>query len=547
MSAQHSMTLSSLCAGAGIDCPEASGGTLILGVTADTRRVKPGWLFIALNGMRTDARTLIPDAVSRGASAILLSDTGEEDHAPAEPTTLPLVRVKDIRQAMAAVFDAWCGHPGASLCLVGVTGTNGKTSVASMLHHLLSSSGVPCGLIGTVSCLSPSGEDLNGVYASPGADNRSGMTTPDPEELYPMLARMADDAGRMRREDPTLPPPVVVMEVTSHALALSKVSPLSFALGIFTNLSTDHMDFHGTAEAYYQAKKQLFTLCREAVVNGDDPAGRRLLSEGLHIRRWYICRTTAASGGFPPLREDMSVCRCLADGILPHGPDGVEYRLTMPDARLRLSLPVPGSFSIINSMEAAVAASALGLEPRAIRTAMAAFPGVPGRVERVDVGRRAPFSVFIDFAHTPDALEKLLELFLSLRRGEGERQGDPRLRRIVLLFGCGGDRDASKRRLMGLCASRMADFVYVTSDNSRSEDPMAIIRDVLSGIDKERPHAVIPDRREAIRTAIRDARPGDVILLCGKGHETYEINASGRIPFCERDVVRDAVRELYGL
>jgi UDP-N-acetylmuramoyl-L-alanyl-D-glutamate--2,6-diaminopimelate ligase len=422
---------------------------------------------------------------------------------------------------MARLFDAWYGHPGRRLRLVGVTGTNGKTTVSFLLYHMLQAAGRPAGIIGTLGAVSPGGP----VDIRP-ADERAAMTTPDPEELYAILERMV--AATPPDETAT-----VVMEVSSHALALGKVEPLCFDLSVFTNLSPEHLDFHGTVEAYFEAKQQLFAHSRRGVINGDDPWARRLPSLGFPVEQWMICRST------PVTSQEVGICPggacdcCLAEQIRSLGLLGMEYRLTTPDARLRLTCPIPGQFSVMNSMEAAVAALSLGVSPGEVKDSLASFPGVPGRLERIlpRAGYEADFSVFIDFAHTPMALENLLLTFQNLRQG-----GDQSVRRLVVLFGCGGDRDRSKRRAMAHTASRMADVVVVTSDNSRSEDPLAIIRDILTGIDRESEYAVIPDRAEAIRYTIRYARPGDVILLCGKGHETYEIDRTGRHPFSERDI-----------
>ena len=508
---------------AGILAPESLGEIVVKGLSSDSRKVTEGDLFIAIDGLHTDAREHIPEAVAKGAAAIVceaaetLPDTG----------SIPLIPVPNARAALAYLYDAWYGHPARCLRLVAVTGTNGKTSVSSMLRAILRTSGVPCGLIGTVGCYSTVGNTPIG--------GGEGMTTPEPAELYPLLARMAADAPA---DSPH--PPTVVMEVTSHALRMGRVAPLAFELGIFTNLTPEHMDLHGTMEDYYAAKRSLFEVCREAVVNADDRYGRRLLSEPLPLHHYHICHADGAQAAISdricPAGEG-GCTRLYAEQVKSLGEDGVSFKLTSPDVRLRLRCPVPGQFTVMNALEAASAALALGADPAAIRDALAHFSGVPGRMERVRLpDTDVPFSVFIDFAHTPDALENLLRSVHDFRR---------RGQRIVLVFGCGGDRDRSKRKVMARIASRMADSLVITSDNSRTESPADIISDILLGVDKESEFAVVPDRAEAIRYAVKYARSGDIILLAGKGHENYEIDREGKHPFCEKDIAVRAAQEFH--
>ncbi len=524
------MLLSHLLTEAEIPVPVGVGDLTVKGIASDSRRVSEGDLFVAIGGLHTDARVHIPEAEAKGAVAVVC-----EAPLPADlRVSIPVIPVSFARVAMAYLYDAWYGHPSRKLRMVAVTGTNGKTTVSSMLHALLTASAVPCGLIGTVGCRSTGGD---GVICCADGQPYSGMTTPDPWELYPLLAQMAEDAPKDTRY-----PPTVVMEVTSHALMLGKVAPLRFELGIFTNLTPEHMDLHGTMEDYYTAKRSLFEVCRYAVINADDRYGRRLLAEPLPIHHYYICHADD-SYGRSPMADRMcpggegTCTRLYAEQIKNMGEEGVSFKLTSPDARLRLHSPIPGGFTVMNGLEAATAALALGADPGAVRDGLAHFGGVSGRMERVPLpDTDTAFSVFIDFAHTPDAMENLLRTVHGFRRRD---------QRIVLVFGCGGDRDPSKRKVMARIASRMADSLVITSDNSRSEDPADIISDILLGVDKESEFAVVPDRREAIRYAIRHARQGDIILLAGKGHETYEIDRTGKHPFCERDIVLQAVKEFH--
>ena len=522
------ISLAELLTRARLPVPPGTGTVAVSGLQTDSRRIRPGDLFIAIRGLRTDARRFIPRAIRGGAAAVVCEDG---DGGPAADVPLPVVTVPNARVAMACLYDAWYGHPAQGLRLVGVTGTNGKTSVSTMLYRILRGAGIPCGLIGTVGYVLP-GQDAPAEREA--GDPTVGMTTPDPSELYALLARMAAAAGRHK--------PTVVMEVTSHALLLGKVAPLTFDLSVFTNLSSEHMDLHGTMEEYFAAKRKLFDISREAVVNADDRWGRRLLAEPVPIHHFHICH----ADGLRNLPADRmcpagegTCTRYYAEQVKYAGEEGVSFKLASPDIRLRLSCPVPGQFTVMNAMEAAVAALALGAGPAAVRDTLAAFGGVPGRMERVPLPETdIPFSVFIDFAHTPDALENLLRAAHSFRR---------RGQRIVLVFGCGGDRDRSKRKIMARIASRMADSLVITSDNSRSEDPAGIIADILAGVDKESEFAVVQDRAEAIRYAIRHARGGDIILLAGKGHETYEIDREGKHPFCEKDIAVEAAKKYHAV
>ncbi len=548
---------------AGLSLPPACEGITVTGVSTDSRTVVPGDVFVAISGLHTDARVHIPEAIRRGAVAIVTEGEPVESSnttavaSPASPATPVFVFTSNTRVAAACLYDALYDHPARELCLVGVTGTNGKTTVSCLLYHILRTAGIPCGLIGTVGWYSPAGD---GAICPP-PDAPTGMTTPDPAFLYPLLARMAADARTSLPTSPYNAPlalsgqptgscdracgqptqkPVIIMEVTSHALRLGKVAPLTFERAVFTNLSPEHLDLHGTMEDYYASKRRLFTVAREVVINADDRAGRMLLAEPLPVRHFHICHAVSPEG-LPPDRMcpagETSCTRHYAEQVKLLGEDGIAFKLTSPDLRLRLRTPLCGGFNVMNAMQAVVTALSLGVSPATVRDALRDFPGVPGRMERVLLPPHANFSVYIDFAHTPDALENLLRAAHTMRhRGQ----------RIILLFGCGGDRDRSKRRAMAHVASRMADALVITSDNPRSEDPAAIISDILSGVDKESEFTVISDRRRAIRETIRQARAGDIILLAGKGHETYEITASGSHPFSEASIVREAAAEFWG-
>lgn len=481
------MLLKMLLDGAGYSSDSARD-TEVTGVFADSAKVLPGGVFVAIRGLHTDGAAFAGEAMKKGAVLVV---------AEREIEGLPCLVVPNAREALARLSDAFWGHPAKEMCLIGITGTNGKTSVSMMLYQILHMAGYSCGLIGTVECR------IGGEVCHPqNGNDLANMTTPDPTELYPLLAVMRD-AGVTH----------VVMEVTSHALSFSKVAPLEFRLAVFTNLTEDHLDLHGNMEHYFAEKRKLFSMCRQAVISTSTEYGR-ILADTVQVP----CFTVSAG-------------KSLLNPLIK-GDRGVEFSLCYHEAVIPFYLPVPGDFSVENGALAAGSALCLGIPVKTVQKALAAFPGVPGRLERVR-GIPPEFGVFLDYAHTPDALEKLLRSARSFGGG----------RRIVLLFGCGGDRDRAKRAQMGRIASRLADFLILTSDNCRSEKPEAILAEILRGVEKEKPHIVIPDRREAIRYAALHAEPGDILLLAGKGHETYEIRGAQRLPFPEREIVRECFAE----
>ena len=509
------MKLSELFQNAGydlrIDAPMSD--VEIKNVCCDTRAVTEGSLFVALRGQHTDSHRLIGDAARRGAVFAVI-ETGYT--GPCIP--IPHISLSSTREALARLMDSFCANPMREMSLVGVTGTNGKTSVACLLSVILETAGRSVGTVGTVACLS-----RGRVLDTAGGDPEAHMTTPDPPVLYRMLAEMKRDGCN-----------TVVMEATSHASALKKLAPLTFDLLIFTNLTKDHLDFHGTFEAYFNAKADLFRRAKRALVNLDgsaalgDPKGyaRRIVE--IARESGAEVRTCSAD---PSKKPDF-----LLSDFTERAETGITFRLKTQDVgnELLISSPLLGKYSGMNLLESAAAALMLGVKPESITSALGSYRGVPGRMERITQDSDTDISVLVDFAHTPDALENLL---LSVRgfRKEGER--------ISVLFGCGGDRDPTKRREMAHVASRLADLVYITSDNSRSEDPSKIIKDILRGIDKEKPYCVIPSREEAIRRAVLDARAGEILLLCGKGHERYIVDRNGTRPFCEADIVKAALKE----
>lgn len=493
------MKLETLCFLAGLETLPSTrmAACDISAITIDSRAVVPGCIFVCISGTKADGHAFIEEALQKGAAAVVI----EREVPVMKKSGAIFIRVANSRRALARLCNAWYGCPAKGMRLIAVTGTNGKTSVSTMLKAMFDAAMIPCGLIGTVGCVCRD-RTLNIRSSCPEAN----MTTPDPNELYHMLSVMAAEGVE-----------VVIMEATSHALALDKLDPLSFDAAVFTNLTPEHLDFHKDMESYFAAKAKLFSKTRLAILNADDAATPRLaqLSTG------RVIRTSTGAHDVDYVAADVAF----------FGADGVSYTLCSSHVRAKLQSPIPGIFTLSNTLQAAACALEMGVPIRAIRQALTNFSGVDGRMERVRLGVTVDFCLFVDYAHTPDALENLL---LTARGFSKQHQ------RIVLLFGCGGDRDKSKRPHMAAVASRLADVVYVTSDNSRSESPEDIIADIMTGMDEQKEHYVIPDRALAIEMAVKNAQKGDVILLAGKGHETYEIDATGKHPFDERAIATAA-------
>ena len=455
------------------------GDPEITSLTCDTRTLRPGGLFAAFPGTREDGNDHIREALDRGAAAVLCQDPPAED-GPWLTTDRP-------RRTFGLLCRRWFGDPAAGMTLIGVTGTNGKTTTTYLLKAALEAvPGAKVGLIGT-------NQNLIGAEALP-ADR----TTPDAWTLYSLLSRMKA-AGCTH----------AVMEVSSHALALDRTAGLTFRAGIFTNLTRDHLDFHGTMAAYFRAKARLFDQCGTGIFSLEDPAGRRL-AETAPCRRltWSLGREAELVG------RDIRLA-----------PRRVSFTLETEGKSLPVTIPIPGRFTVCNAMGVLACCRALDLPLDRAADALARVPGVRGRAEVVPVP--APFTVVIDYAHSPDALENIL---LTLREGTAGR--------LICLFGCGGDRDRTKRPVMGEIAGDLADLVILTSDNPRSEDPEAILDQVAAGFTRRSsPYIRDPDRREAIRTALGLCRAGDVLLLAGKGHETVQETGGKHIHFDEREEI----------
>jgi UDP-N-acetylmuramoyl-L-alanyl-D-glutamate--2,6-diaminopimelate ligase len=456
----------------------------VSGLAYSSQSVTPGTLFFCVPGFKADGHDFAPDAVARGATALVCE----------RPLGLgvPELVVPDVRAAMGPAAARFYGDPTAELDVVGVTGTNGKTTTAFLVRHLLEAAGRRCGLLGTIK------QVVGGV------EEEVVRTTPEAIDLQATFRRMVDAGDR-----------ACAMEVSSHALELGRAAAIHYACRVFTNLTQDHLDFHETMEAYFRAKWRLFEEGEGiAVVNLDDEYGRRLASEidGL---------------GFAIEREADYRARHVRFDLM-----GSRFTCQTPAGPLELESPLPGLFNVQNVLGAVAAVHSLGVSEETIASALPAFGRVPGRFEPVDEGQE--FGVLVDYAHTPDSLENVLRAAREVTRG-----------RLHVVFGAGGDRDRAKRPLMGAAARRLADRVLVTSDNPRGEEPDSIIDQVMEGAgpDAER----ITDRRAAIERAVETAAPGDVVVIAGKGHEQGQEFEDGRKePFDDRTVAAEALRSRLG-
>jgi UDP-N-acetylmuramoyl-L-alanyl-D-glutamate--2,6-diaminopimelate ligase len=470
--------------------PSEWGALVIGGLAYDSRKVQAGHLFFAFPGAKADGRAFAAAAVERGAAAVV-----SESPAP-EGFPAPWIHVLHGRQALALMARRWFGAPDESLALTAITGTNGKTTVALTVDALLRRAGRRTGLVGTTG------------YHVLGEPRTAVNTTPESLDLLQLFAEVRDGGGTH-----------VTMEASSHALALGRFYGLAVHTAVFTNLSRDHLDFHDTMEDYFEAKRRLFLGAggpppRHAVINADDEWARRLKPPA------STALTTYGIDHAADLRA-----RNVEAGF-----GGVRFDVEHAGRRTRIESPMPGRFNVYNLLAAFGAALSLGLSPAETAEGLRAAPPVPGRFEKVDEGQ--PFLVVVDYAHTDDALRNLIRAARALQP-----------KRIITVFGCGGDRDRKKRPLMAQAAAELSDFVVLTSDNPRSEDPLNIINDALVGLRRtDVAHRIEPDRARAIAFAIEQAAPGDAVLIAGKGHETYQILGGTTIHFDDREVARELLR-----
>lgn len=489
---------------------EVVGGTCppelpLSGVTHDSRKVRPGFAFVAVRGLRADGLGFAPQAAAAGAALVVVgrgrAGAARRALAPAAGAGAAppaVVEVADERAALALMARNAAGRPDLDLALTGVTGTNGKTTTTYLLAAMHEAAGIRCGIIGTIE------------YRIGGEAVAAERTTPEAEETCLHLRRMVEAGAG-----------ACAMEVSSQALDLRRVEGMRFAAAVFTNLTRDHLDYHGGMEAYFAAKRRLFEMLgagSPAVLNADDPYGRRLARE--------------AAPGAVLYGEGADAAYRLAG--MEASSSGIALRVAAEGTERVIRSALLGRPNAFNVLAAAAAARSLGISWEAVAAGAAGVRRVRGRLEPVDEGQ--PFAVLVDYAHTDDALRNVLAVVRPLTRG-----------RVLAVFGCGGDRDRSKRPLMGAHAARLADLAWVTSDNPRGEDPDAIIAEILEGVrtvpEGARRCRVEPDRAAAVRAAVMEAAPGDTVLVAGKGHETYQILKDRTIPFDDVEVARRAILE----
>ena len=447
-------------------------------VTDKSSEISNGCVFVCIKGAHFDGHSVAAQAMDDGAAAVIV----ERDLGIANQ-----ILVDNTRDAYSRICAAFYGEPADSLKLIGVTGTNGKTTTTFLLKNIFNSLGIKTGLIGTVKNITGDKEYV------------SSLTTPDSKELQALYREMVDSGCEY-----------CIMEVSSQALAQGRVDGCRFEFALFTNLTQDHLDYHGNFENYANAKRKLFEICDTAIINADDPYAEKMV-EGLP------CRVVT----FAIDKEDSDYTakniKCYADSV--------RYELLTPETIGRVSIKIPGRFTVYNSMGAAVCAIEAGVPFDRVLEAVCASKGVPGRVEVVDTDTE--YTVLIDYAHSPDGLENVISSVRETTEG-----------RVITVFGCGGDRDRTKRPKMGKIVGDLADIAVVTSDNPRSENPSLIIDDILEGMtDSKAEIVVVEDRTQAIKRAMQMAKTGDVVLLCGKGHETYQILNTGKIHYDEREIV----------
>ncbi len=490
-------------------------------VVYDSRKVGKGALFVAVRGFQRDGHEYIKDAVSRGAVGVVVEEgwpglgpVVEDLSGRKEPEVFSLISVAESRKALSVIADRFYGSPSRRLGLIGVTGTNGKTTTTHLIRGILQAAGLRCGLLGTV------GYDLGAGYIP------AQHTTPESADLHRLLRDMVE-AGLE----------YAVMEVSSHALAMDRVADCAFDLAVFTNFTQDHLDFHGSMQQYLKAKLKLFSaldrpnpksIPRMAVVNGDDPRADEVRA---------ATRAPTWTFGNGPGSD-------LWAGKIRIGFDGLRFLAHTPRGQIEIQSGLTGRYNVSNILAAIGVGLVVGIPGPTVRKGILETPQVPGRFERVDEGQ--PFLVIVDYAHTEDALRQLLQAARGLLDSEQGGRG-----RLITVFGCGGDRDRGKRPKMGMTAAQLSTEVFLTSDNPRTEDPKAILVDVEAGVRKgcedgglaQTVH-VIEDRAQAIGAAIEAARSGDIVVIAGKGHEDYQLIGTTRHPFDDRRVAREAIRRV---
>ncbi|HYE82691.1 MAG TPA: UDP-N-acetylmuramoyl-L-alanyl-D-glutamate--2,6-diaminopimelate ligase [Clostridia bacterium] len=461
----------------------------INGIVYDSRKTKKGNLFICISGYTQDGHSYIKDALQKGAAAFLVEKDVEVEGAA-------VVKVKNSRSAMPVLAAGFYGNPTQKLQLIGITGTSGKTTTSYLVKSIFEAAHKKIGLLGTIST-----QIGDKVYVS-------SKTTPESLDLQSLFREMVD-----------MGMDYAVMEVSSHSLELGRVDGCKFSAGVFTNLSQDHLDFHKTMDSYREAKKKLFFKTRDVnIINTDDMHGKLIAEEIKSLKLPLL--TFGIDEKADIMAKDIRI-----------DSKGVSFIMTTPEYDAELKIRIPGKFSVYNALAAAAAAYSAGIDSKTIRDGLYKVDCVPGRSEIIETD--TPYTVIRDYAHKPDGLEKILTAIRQYSKG-----------RIITMFGCGGDRDRDKRPMMGKIAGELSDYVIITSDNPRSEEPMDIIRQAEAGIKSTGcDYICIENRRDAIKYALTIAKPDDIVLLAGKGHETYQVLKDRTIPFDERDIVAELLRE----
>ncbi|MFA5523577.1 MAG: UDP-N-acetylmuramoyl-L-alanyl-D-glutamate--2,6-diaminopimelate ligase [Tissierellales bacterium] len=463
----------------------------ITGITYDSRMVKKGDIFVAIEGFNADGHDFIRDAIKMGASAVVV-----QRHIPTD-SKIAQVEVKDSRQALAKISSKFYNNPSSKFNLIGVTGTNGKTSTTYIIESIFQAREKNIGVVGTIGCL------VNGMFIE------TKNTTPESLELQQLFNEILESNVEN-----------CVIEVSSHSLEMSRVAYSDFDIGILTNITKDHLDYHKTMENYYNAKKKLFFMTNKYnIINIDDEYGRRLYNE------LSIIKTPLLTYGIDSESNVYATDICLRA-------TGVSFKLHTPKESIDINMKIPGLFTVYNGLAAASSAYAYDIDIEYIKMGLDQVRGIKGRFEVIPTNK--DFTVIIDFAHTADALDKVLSVIDQFAEG-----------RKIVVFGAGGDRDRTKRAPMGEVAGRHCDLCIVTSDNPRTEEPKKIINDIIEGVKKVKGNYIdIVDRREAIEYAIKNSRPKDIILLAGKGHETHTIIGDRVVAFDESEIVKEALKLL---
>ena len=489
----HALALAEVFSNIAAVVPSHVASLTLNGIACDSRKVSPGYLFFALQGAKDDGNRFIADAISRGAIAV-----ASESAAPADlSVNVAWIRVPESRKSLATAAANFFGHPAKALQLIAVTGTNGKTTTTSLIDSVLRTSGAKTGLFGTI------------AYHTPLAEYPAPNTTPESLDLQGFFAEIRDAGGTY-----------AVLEASSHALVLDRLWGCHFQSAIFTNLTRDHLDFHKNFEDYFAAKRRLFEgtgagVPETAVLNADDPYSKRLTG----LAKQTITYGIENSADIAAKKFHLSFT-------------GLTFTANTPSGKLQISSPLVGRINVYNILAAIGAAQAAGISNEIIEAGIRALENVSGRFQRVDMGQ--PFLAIVDFAHTDDALENLIKT---------ARELNPK-GRIITLFGCGGGKDRTKRPIMGEASGRLSDLTILTNDNPRQEDPLKIISDIVVGLQKSSGKYLIePDREKAIGLAFDEARAGDIVLLAGKGHEDYQILVDKTLPWDDRKVAQQALRQ----